>query len=365
MEIRFCDRCHESIPDADFDAGRAVTLGSKNLHVACALRRTASLAGPRSWLAFLLALLAAVGVTYLLVRDGWQGTGRGVSAAVQKRIDDGVETAVARSTSRIAATAKTAQETDAQILAQIGDLRNEVRLVKDGLEERIARAGAAASEQVAPLRKSVDDLAREVTVIQAWIKEVAERAKERATPAPSPEPPGPAPTPDGTPTAPKPTPTPPAPSPNPPAEEDPNHAALVDMWIKRLKDPNNGIVFSATLELGRLKDLRAVPPLIETLEHKDFYVRLGCATALGELGAVDAMPALIDGLNDKDDLVRTAVDDALKQIAAPLLTDKDREELQFQASMGAGDRRRVQSRWRAWWKANEAALRKERAQPPA
>jgi hypothetical protein len=75
------------------------------------------------------------------------------------------------------------------------------------------------------------------------------------------------------------------------------------------------------------------------------------------------VPALIEALNDKDDLVRTAADEALRAVADPLLTEKDREELQFQANMGTTDRRRVQNRWRAWWKANESALRSARAQP--
>ena len=69
MEIRFCDRCHESIPDADFDAGRAVTLKGRTLHVACALSRAVSSGGPRTWLGFLLTLATAGVATFLLVRE--------------------------------------------------------------------------------------------------------------------------------------------------------------------------------------------------------------------------------------------------------------------------------------------------------
>jgi hypothetical protein len=362
MEIRFCDRCHESIPDADFDAGRAVTLGTKNLHVACALQRASAVGGPRSWLTFALALLAAVAATYLLARDGWQGPNRGVSTAVQRKIDEAADGAVARSSETVAATARSAQEMDAKLVAEVAAVRGELRVLKDGLEQRIDRAEGAVAEQVAPVAERLQALADKVNEIEGWMRSIAQRAEERAA-APSPEPAGP---PPPEPVKPEPTPAPaPAPAPTPTAAPaDPNHDALVDMWIQRLKDSNEGIAFSATIELGRLKDLRATPPLIEVLgKHKDFYARLGAATALGELTAVDSIPALIDALNDKDDLVRTAADEALRAIAEPILTEKDREELQFQANMNTTDRRRVQNRWRAWWKANESALRTQRAQP--
>jgi hypothetical protein len=326
-------------------------------------------AGPRSWLAFTLALLSAAASIYLLARDGFQGPNRGVSAAVQRKVDDAVEAAVARSSEGIAANARSAQEMDAKLVAELAAVRGELRVLKDGLEQRIDRAEGAVGGQVAPVAERVQALADKVNEIEAWMRGIAQRAEERASVAASPEPAGPPPGP----TAAKPEPAPaepaPAPAPTaaptpPAAPADPNHDALVDMWIQRLKDSNEGIAFSATIELGRLKDLRATQPLVEVLgKHKDFYARLGAATALGELSAVDAISALIEALNDKDDLVRTAADEALRAIAEPLLAEKDREELQFMANMGTTDRRRVQNRWRAWWKANEAALRTARGQP--
>ena len=67
MEIRFCTVCNESIPDGEFDAGRAIVSGEKSQHVACALRRSVEMSGWRSWFTFLLALFAAGVGTYLLV----------------------------------------------------------------------------------------------------------------------------------------------------------------------------------------------------------------------------------------------------------------------------------------------------------
>src|SRR5262245_22274502 len=66
VEILFCDRCHESIPDADLENGRAVRVGGRVLHVPCAFRR--AMPGPGGVLTFLLALVAAAGVAFLLVR---------------------------------------------------------------------------------------------------------------------------------------------------------------------------------------------------------------------------------------------------------------------------------------------------------
>ena len=55
-----------------------------------------------------------------------------------------------------------------------------------------------------------------------------------------------------------------------------------------------------------------------------------------------------------------AADEALRVVAEPLLTPKDKEETEYQANMGVQERRRVMNRWRKWWQANEAARREKR-----
>src|SRR5262245_34949640 len=86
IDIRFRDRCHESIPDADFDAGRAVNVDGVNLHVACALKRSAARGGPRAWLTFALALYAAGVTTYLLLGSGVLRRDSDVPSAVEARV---------------------------------------------------------------------------------------------------------------------------------------------------------------------------------------------------------------------------------------------------------------------------------------
>src|SRR5438477_9501895 len=66
MDILFCDRCHESIPDADLESGKAVRVGGKIFHVPCALRT--AMPGPGRFFVALLALAAAAGAAYAVAR---------------------------------------------------------------------------------------------------------------------------------------------------------------------------------------------------------------------------------------------------------------------------------------------------------
>src|SRR5436190_7413576 len=67
MDILFCDRCHESIPDADLETGRAVRVGGKVLHVPCAFRR--AMPGPGRTVVAVLAVFAAAGAAYAVARS--------------------------------------------------------------------------------------------------------------------------------------------------------------------------------------------------------------------------------------------------------------------------------------------------------
>ncbi len=62
---------------------------------------------------------------------------------------------------------------------------------------------------------------------------------------------------------------------------------------------------------------RAVPELIELLEHPDWRTRQIAAGALGLLKARNAVQPLINALNDPDDLVRQAAAGALGEIGDP------------------------------------------------
>jgi hypothetical protein len=356
MEIRFCDRCHESIPDAEFDAGRAVTLKGRTLHVACALGRALSAGGPRAWLGFLLALFAAGAAAFLLVRElGRADRKDEVPEAVLAKIGEAakaVETRAAERMDELAARTRA----DVQSIVETSLRGQREQLTQDlsrlaSLPAELAKDREASVHRWGVIEGRLGALETRMKEMSGWIQDLKDRAKaavEPTPPAPSPSPP------------PEPAAAPPAPGPDVP--EDPaiarERAAEVDRWIERLRDPNDGIAFSATLRLAELKDLRAVPPLADVLRgHKDFYVRLGAATSLGDLKSADAVPDLMEALDDKDDLVRIQANQSLQAITG--------HEESFPSNLQKPERRKVMLRWKAWWKENEDTLRARLGQPRA
>ena len=363
VDIQFCDRCHESIPDPDFDSGKAVRIDGRAMHVACALRR--AIPGSGRTLTFLLACVAAGAATYAAVRVSqreeapagaliaadWKSELAGAEERLSKRIE-GARAADQR------AIEESANGVRAQLDTEIAKFDGRVSQLSDQSERRF---------------RSVDKDIQEIT---NWVREVKDLATrtQPATPAPggnadAPEPPvaPPAPPPvappppiptdrpgTATPADPPPAPTPPAPPADPEAEK--RRDAEVDRWIERLRDREAGIAFSATVQLGRLKHLRAVPALVNTLKsHSDFYTRLGAATALGELKAVDAVPALIEALEDKDDLVQTAASEALTGITG--------QDFKFVVNLSKKERKVIREQWTKWWQEHETDLRKRLNQP--
>jgi len=115
------------------------------------------------------------------------------------------------------------------------------------------------------------------------------------------------------------------------------------------------VSFSATYKLKELKDPRAVPALVDTLKtQKDYYTRLGAATALGELKAADAVPALIEALEDKEDLVQTAAGEALTAITG--------RDTRIMVGLTKKERRQLKDEWARWWKDNEPTVRQRLGQ---
>lgn len=358
MEIRFCDRCTESIPDTDFDAGKAVTVGGRHYHASCALAKSLSIAGPRSWLTFCLALFAAAAAVYLLVTELGRDKEPAVSDAVRTAIDAGVTASEERLVARIDRGFEQAGSAMGETARKTADaVREDLRAQLEQLSGRIEEGERITSDHLAAARERVDAVEKELASLSALLRDVREQADrleaQRVAAAP---PPTPVPAPEPEPATPEPE-KPPASTPDqPPAQPDAGQDEEVERWIRRLKDPNENIRFTATLQLGLLKSLKATAPLVEALEKdRDYYVRLGAATALGDIQAVDAIPALIEALEDDDALVRTAANDALKAI-----TD---QPFEFVPGMSRSERRKLQRRWRDWFEESENALRERLGQP--
>ena len=242
----------------------------------------------------LLSLAALAGVALLLLRDGGD-----------RASDEG------------------ARESNARIDAvelQLATLAEDVRtLLEERRKEGPKLLSASSREQAA-----LEALTRRTAGLEGYLVELRERMAQLSAKPPA--------------VGAKPK--------EPAKKKEPADPKEVDRWLEGLESEDEDIVFTSTIELARLGDLRATYPLIRVLEgHKDFYARLGAATALGQLQAVASVSALIESLSDKDDLVRTASAAALKRI-----TEKD---FGFVSGLAEAKRQGIQGKYREWWRDNE------------
>jgi hypothetical protein len=108
----------------------------------------------------------------------------------------------------------------------------------------------------------------------------------------------------------------------------------ISVFISDLKDNNSYVRKSTAIALGKLKDPRAVEPLIEALKDKYWEVRESAAYALGEIKDPRAVEPLIEALKDEKGNVRQSSAEALQKI-----TGKD---------FG-----KEPEKWQKWWEENK------------
>lgn len=355
MDIRFCSICNESIPDSEFEAGRAISSGGRSQHVACALERATEVNGLRSWLTSLLALFAAVIAAYLLVVHlGTPSTPpelAAVPAVTAARISEATRGSEARVVAlldeRLAGLRAAVEQ---EVVPQsAGALESRLREEIQALETRRAGADVTLDERIAAVAKRQDGVENQVGMLSKWheaiqrqadaLEEALRRVAERPVVAPPPVVEVPEPLADG-------------------PVVDAGHEADLNRWLVALGDKDPDLVFTATSELGRLKDLRAVQPLLKVLtSHTDEFPRAGAAGALGMIRAADAVPALIESLLDKDELVQAASGDAVEKITE--------QTFDFASGLALRERKAIQRTMRKWWKDNEEAVRTRLGQPAA
>jgi hypothetical protein len=364
MEISFCEQCRESIPDADFDAGRAVRVGGRNFHTACAFRR--SLPGRSRAVAVVLAVLAAGAAAWATVRTVRLERDLADERAARAQDADTIATLRREGPGQVDERVRAVvdgrlaglrQETQAALDRTASTLRADAASARESVrgevERQLAAAAEAQQDRFVAIENRLGDMAD-------WIRDVRDLAKRTAEAAAASPPPAPATGPGGAATPPAPGASDPSPASAAPEapERAKERAAEVDRNVALLKDSSDTVVFSAAMRLGELSDLRAVPPLVETLRtHKYYYARLAAASSLGTLRAADAMPALVDALEDKDALVQTAVAEAIHAITG--------EPFKNPIGRSKKDLRTLKEEWAAWWKANEALVRSRLNQPPA
>jgi HEAT repeat protein len=74
----------------------------------------------------------------------------------------------------------------------------------------------------------------------------------------------------------------------------------------------------AALMLGKLRDLRAVEPLIRALDAPGFKTPVYAAEALGKIGDTRAIQPLMNVLNSGNDTLREAALEALRRLGYPI-----------------------------------------------
>lgn len=81
---------------------------------------------------------------------------------------------------------------------------------------------------------------------------------------------------------------------------------LVDLLITSLKDKNWGVRFQAARELGKIKDPRAVSPLIKAflIENENWDVQKAAVGALMSINDAEAFEPMITALKNKDKFIR-------------------------------------------------------------
>ncbi|MFH1022663.1 MAG: HEAT repeat domain-containing protein [Planctomycetota bacterium] len=108
-------------------------------------------------------------------------------------------------------------------------------------------------------------------------------------------------------------------------------ALAVPALLEALGDSHPRARSAAAVALGRIRDERAVEPLVRVLRgDRAPVVRAAAARSLGEIGDITASPALVDGVGDRDEQVRSHCVRSLRQFSGkPYGTDQDL--------------------WRKWW----------------
>ena len=93
--------------------------------------------------------------------------------------------------------------------------------------------------------------------------------------------------------------------------------SAVTLLMTRLAGDDVETIRTAVVALGRIGDRRAVPPLLDVLEHTNRELRLAAASALARLGDPRAFEPLLGLLGDPDVAIRQAAIGALNSIGHP------------------------------------------------
>jgi hypothetical protein len=182
-DIRFCDQCAESIPASDFEAGRAITADGRHYHQGCAIARSLTISGPRSWFSLGLALYAAGVATFLLVASlGGRTDPETIPAPVEARISE-VTTAALDAAGREHASRllEVAEEEGRLRKADVEAYREEVQGALGVIASRLDEYERFVVANNQALQAMVLRNQQELGQVKRALTDVARRAREEAT----------------------------------------------------------------------------------------------------------------------------------------------------------------------------------------
>lgn len=365
VKIYFCDICAESIPLKDLELGAAIAIKGKVICVRCnpqsAVRAAAPAptaftpapvaaamggggSGVTGWVAG-IALVASVGALalFFMQREEGQSAKQNLQASIQNsghERDLKIEKLIAEQKALVDRVQDLSKGLRSEILAELDKERmsaeNRGALLKeriealqeslratDTLRTRVEQIDAWKGATVQTLASIKSDLEGYLQELRS-VKEAAMKASAAAVQ--------------------------PAIAIGPGAQ--PATAVPVPGWediLKRLKDPDPGVRWTAILDLVQTGDPRAVPHLLPLLKDTDHFVRKNAADSLGELDAKAAVGELIEALNDSEHYVRESVYTSLKKIT--------KQNIKFDPYAKTKEERdRGIAAWRDWWAANKGKV---------
>lgn len=115
-------------------------------------------------------------------------------------------------------------------------------------------------------------------------------------------------------------------------------------WSQHLGDlesPDAGLRLDAVFALGQTQDPAVASHVIPMLTDEDVFVRMVSAQVLGALRAKSAVPALIDALEDERSAVREAAVVSLRSTTG--------QQFGFDPAGKVQARGRAVGAWRSWW----------------
>jgi hypothetical protein len=350
MQILFCDRCNESIPQIDLEEGFAGFSDGKAL---CRLHfqelvvpRPAGATGAR-WAGVLLLVLLFGGAGFVLrgfVPESALGFLSRAEPVNPELAALSGEVAFLAAEQEAGATAALAGFSDLrlridglldgfssvqQTLIREGDLRDRARVT---LDEALARG----TDERRQLGEGIDSVARRLVALETSLQQAEVARKEepavltRMDEAVEP---------------------PPDPVRRDPPAGDPKEAPdpVRDQWIRALSSKDPGARFAALVELTTLGGDTAARAIAALLQDQDPFLRAYSAHSLSRLASWATIPALIAALGDEEVSVRQAVLEALVQLTG--------QSQGYRADASASVRLKAVKKWQEWWEENATAKR--------